>query len=216
MVFICGLLKAEEYCAEFGAGQELDFFLYVLILPTIILIVFLETASAKILGDNHKFGLLLSIALYLVIVSQGWYGTFAMFIRGYIIIFLVLTAIIFFVGRFFGREHTAISSALGTAARQKFEDNRTRREDLRTLKIELDQLKKSKARVNGEMRKVIKRGEELEQKARSGGEMSEKEKNELRNYNNYWMTLNQQLENINKEIEKREMEIKKRQRGGVF
>jgi hypothetical protein len=74
--------------------------LNLIIVPSIVFIVMLETISGKFLGNDHKnWTHLLSIAFYMLIITQGIYGPLASFISTYMLAFLVLAGIVFLGGK---------------------------------------------------------------------------------------------------------------------
>lgn len=87
-----------------------------LILPTIVLLIFLDFAATKFLGGRDKYKKILIAAFYLIIVTQGFYGPFATFAANYMVIFLILAGALFFVQKIFGGDSGKITSGLGERA----------------------------------------------------------------------------------------------------
>ena len=77
------------------------------LLPSLFLLLFTKKVAAGITHEPEKSALnfksysgVMAVALYLVIITQGWYGSIAVFISNYIIILLVVAAVFFFWTRF--------------------------------------------------------------------------------------------------------------------
>ena len=86
---------------EAVTGVFLTDFINLILLPTIVLIIFLNAAAHLFLsGYSKKWQTLVAVAFYLVIVTQGWYGSIAVAVKNYVILFLIFAGITFFIGRF--------------------------------------------------------------------------------------------------------------------
>lgn len=115
-----------------------------ILVPSIVLLVFLEFASSLFLRNlEGNFKHLISLAFFLVMVTQGLYGPFAIFAGSYMILFLIFAMALFIVTRFLRPEHSyRMGAAVGEAAKSKptaFEKQKLRLELNKQIK-ELEQI----------------------------------------------------------------------------
>ncbi|HEC92660.1 MAG TPA: hypothetical protein ENI51_06690 [Candidatus Atribacteria bacterium] len=77
-----------------------------ILLPSLFILLFTKKVAAGITHESDStlnfksYSGVMAVALYLVIITQGWYGSIAVFISNYIIILLVVAAVFFFWTRF--------------------------------------------------------------------------------------------------------------------
>jgi predicted membrane protein len=87
--------------SEYITGIFLTDLINLILLPTIVLIIFLNAAAHLFLsGYSKKWQGLVAVVFYLVIITQGWYGPIAIMVKNYVILFLIFAGILFFIGRF--------------------------------------------------------------------------------------------------------------------
>lgn len=102
---------------SFISGIFINDIVNLIILPSIILIIFLDFVVCRFLREStgrQNLGHILSVALFMVIIVQGWYGPFAMFAKSYIILFLMLAVILFVLNRIFsGGEESHAAEKVG-------------------------------------------------------------------------------------------------------
>lgn len=115
-----------------------------ILVPSIVLLVFLEFASSLFLRNMEgNFKHLVSLAFFLIMVTQGFYGPFAIFAGSYMILFLIFALALFIVTRFLRPEHGfRVGAAVGEAAKSKptvFEKQKLRIELKKQIK-ELEQI----------------------------------------------------------------------------
>ncbi len=92
------LLRIPAYMISGNLFQDI---LYLIFLPSLVLLFFLHYVAASFVPDKKKnWRILVSVAFYLLIIQLGWYGPFATFAVNYMIIFLVIAGLAFFVTRF--------------------------------------------------------------------------------------------------------------------
>ena len=150
-----------------------------LILPTIVLLIFLDFAASKFIGEEKKvYRKILIVAFYLIIVTQGFYGPFATFAANYMVIFLILAGALFFVGKIFGGQSAStIGRKIGDLRNKRIE-----REELRIrekiLEDTINDIEREMNRINEFIRNS--RGEERSRQERIFNELrrelSEKKK----------------------------------------
>ncbi|OYT57326.1 MAG: hypothetical protein B6U68_02065 [Candidatus Aenigmarchaeota archaeon ex4484_14] len=78
-----------------------------ILLPSLFILLFTKKVADGITHEPQSSTLnfksysgVMAVALYLVIITQGWYGSIAMFVSNYIIILLAVAAVLFFWTRF--------------------------------------------------------------------------------------------------------------------
>lgn len=120
-------------------GEFLPDIVNLIILPSIILIIFLDFATSLFLGGHKNLKTLLTIALFMVIIIQGFYAMFATFASNFIMLFLMFAIVLFALTRFLRPEQ---SERIGTAfgglgnewekqkARKKLRENIRKIEDM--------------------------------------------------------------------------------------
>lgn len=91
-------------------GNFLKDIVNLIIFPSIVLIIFLNFVSTLFLRGHSWMKNIFTMALFLVIVVNGWYGPFAAFASNYVILFLIVAGILFFVSRFLPHEKEHIKS----------------------------------------------------------------------------------------------------------
>ncbi|MCD6381847.1 MAG: hypothetical protein J7L43_02625 [Candidatus Aenigmarchaeota archaeon] len=89
---------------EMITGNFLKDITNLVILPAIVLIIFLDFVVKIFIRGHNKLKEVMIIALFLVIVANGWYGSFAAFTSSYIVLFLIFAGVLFFVSRFISRD----------------------------------------------------------------------------------------------------------------
>jgi len=106
------LLRIPAYMISGNLFQDL---LYLIFLPSVVLLFFLHYVAANFVPETKKkWRTLVSVAFYLLMIQLGWYGPFAAFAVNYMILFLVIAAFVFFVTRFIQpKESREIGAAIG-------------------------------------------------------------------------------------------------------
>ncbi len=177
LCYILNGLKSGS-CPYTSGDPLLDVLLYLLILPTIILIIFLNSAANIFLQGKTKWSLLLSMVFYLVIIQQGWYMVFVEFTKSYVLIFLILAGAVFFIGRIIRPGHVKMAKGLGSSLKGMSKSSKRKRR--KEIEIELKRINKEIERVAKFLRnheKDRKREEYLTELTRNRTDLeAEKEK----------------------------------------
>ncbi len=96
------ILRFTQYPGAPFTGDILQDMVNYFLFPTVFIILFIYVILGVLFTKAQaKFRLLVGITLYLVIIVNGWYGTFALFGQFYIL-FLLLLGVFYFLLTHFG------------------------------------------------------------------------------------------------------------------
>lgn len=158
-------------------GTFFNDFVNFILLPTVVILIFLNSA-ADYFTNKKQYKAILSVTFLLVMIAEGFYAPFAMFVSNYIIIFLIISAVFFFGMRIFGARTQ--SSTL-----PKIEDMRKQRIDMRIIQDEVDflynELNRIKSEKNNKDLTESEKKEYLKQERKVRDQIKDKE-SELRRY----------------------------------
>jgi hypothetical protein len=134
-------------------GTFFNDFVNFILLPTVVILIFLNSA-ADFFTNKKQYKAILSVTFLLVMIAEGFYAPFAMFISNYIVIFLIMSAVFFFGMRIFG---TRGKSTIGP----KMEDYRKQKMDIRLAEDEIDTLEQEILQRQSEYNKGEINGREM-------------------------------------------------------
>jgi cell division protein FtsB len=135
------------------SGVFLNDIINLVVVPTAVLLIFLEFAVELFARDNKWIKHVLAFAFYALLIVQGYYAPFAVFVGNYVIIFLILAAAVFFTGRLI-----TFRGGVATAAGAKivYDSLTERNKRIRDVQRELDHLRKSERFKNDRLRYLIR------------------------------------------------------------
>ena len=121
-----------------STGIFVDDLIYFIILPSVILLIFLLSAAEVITPRSmrSRWKGLIALVLYMVIVRSGLYTPFAVFIQGYIMIFIVLAFTMFAITRFIPMKYWKAATAVAAKYGEKQQDIRRLEDELRIRREE--------------------------------------------------------------------------------
>jgi len=83
-------------------GNFLQDIVSLIIMPSVFLIIFSYYAAERLLrGITTRFHVIVALSIYLLIVAQGFYGLFAQFISGYMMLIIAIAFVYFVLARLF-------------------------------------------------------------------------------------------------------------------
>lgn len=124
-----------------------------IILPSIVLIIFLKFVTDLFLRGHKWMSNLLAVALFLLIIVNGWYGPFAEFATNYMILFLIFAGILFFITRFVVKE-SAEKLGKGFSPIGKIKSIRDAQFKLRHVNRKLNQINTQLARLEADFERT--------------------------------------------------------------
>lgn len=123
------------------SGVFLNDIVNLIILPSVVLILFLDFAASLFMrGSHQKWKLLLSLVFYLVIVLQGFYAPFAVFASSFAVLFLFLAFGLFFFTRFITKSEVGAIASVASSTIAKKKLCQDRRNEERYLISEINRL----------------------------------------------------------------------------
>jgi len=87
-----------------------------LLLPTVVIVLLADMGAQAFVSDRPGLRHLLSVAFYLMIIANGFYGPLALFVSNYIIVFFIGIVIMFFIIKTFGFGYMSRGYKYGAAA----------------------------------------------------------------------------------------------------
>jgi membrane-bound ClpP family serine protease len=129
-----------------------------ILVPSALLLIFLTLAAEAFLPASMRtrWKALLALVFYLVIVTQGFYASFAIFAVNYTILFIIFAFILFAITRFVPMKYWKAATHVAAKYGEKTMDIRRLEDELRMKERERDRIQRflEDARAAGRTRDI--------------------------------------------------------------
>ncbi len=125
-----------------------DQLIYLILIPTLVVLLFVWTFGGWIAGQHPRFRILITIVSYIFIIYAGWYGAMASFIVSWFALLLGLAFAFFIISRIIhpirGKAIYELSGAMGKRLKEvtvgKQKEREVLEDQIKDLQTQIDDI----------------------------------------------------------------------------